>query len=458
MQTRLAHRVREWSWIIALAGAGVLFLASLTFLIVHFQLASRDAVIYGWRDPTEAVRPARVRPDLALLPLAGVPSDEAVREALRAGEPDSAFAILVYATDLDSATQGGLFALVGERFAQAGRLSEASLCFQLAHDLAALAPNLADIARFDMTLSAARGRLLVDDRVGLALSLEQMETLIRYSAFLQPVQRRQALERLVRITAEARGKRAAEELRARLRDDVEQWPVQAPRASLVLSFAEPLSLNPALERVRLARQQRAFALIRQWIALEGGDVGPERADLAEFLRREDNARVEWYAELLRMKELTPGQKITLLSEQVAWLLVKWQAARGAFGISLVSEWEGSEPEIRAALAAAQAELFTLLRQQAGHLADPQASDWAQLEVARLGLVNWRLGRYPEFDARAGDAALVEATKRVRERLPDHGMTPGSGVLPVPRLTKDRRDYILVGGPVEFGTQEGQPSD
>ena len=39
--------------------------------------------------------------------------------------------------------------------------------------------------------------------------------------------------------------------------------------------------------MRTERQLRAVRLIEQWIAPGSGDVGPETADLAEFLMRED---------------------------------------------------------------------------------------------------------------------------------------------------------------------------
>lgn len=439
-------RVRYWLWISSLGGAILLFIVGAMSLAAYALLSRQPAVHHGWRDPVNAVMAARVRPDLALLPLAGIPSETAAREALDAGEPDSAFAIVVYASDLDNATRGGLFELIGERFADMGRLSEASLCFQMAHDLAALGPDVADLARFDLSLSAARGRLRVKDEIGMALSLEQAETLIRYSALMQPVQRKQALDRLERLVAMARGKRAAAELRARVGDDVTVQPsVLLPRSNLA-ALADPLPLNPDLERVRLERQRRALALINQWIALEGGDVGPERADLAEFLRREDQARVAWYTELTEPGKLTPGQQVTLLSEQIVWLLVKLQAARGAYGISLMPEWEGIESEIYEALRLAQGAFFSLLRQQANELTDAEARDWAELELVRLELVNWRLGRYPGLDPDDRDQALAAVVQRIRARLPDGGMQPGSGVWPIARITDDRRDYILIGGP------------
>ncbi|HEY63059.1 MAG TPA: hypothetical protein G4O02_00650 [Caldilineae bacterium] len=439
-------RVRYWLWISSLGGAILLFIVGIMSLAVYALLSRQPAVIHGWRDPTNAVVATRIRPDLALLPLAGIPSETAAREALDAGEPDSAFAIVVYASDLDNATRGGLFELIGERFADMGRLSEASLCFQMAHDLAALGPDVADLARFDLSLSAARGRLRVKDEVGVALSLEQAETLIRYSALMQPVQRKQALDRLERLVAVARGKRAAAELRARVGDDVTVQPsILLPRSNLA-ALADPLPLNPDLERVRLERQRRALALINQWIALEGGDVGPERADLAEFLRREDQARVTWYVELAEPGRLSPGQQVTLLSEQIVWLLIKLQAARGAYGISLVPEWEGAEPEIYEALRLAQGAFFSLLRQRVGDLADPEERDWAELELVRLELANWRLGHYPGLDPDDRDQALAAVVHRIRARLSDGGMQPGSGVWPMARTTDDRRDYILIGGP------------
>ncbi|MCD6290542.1 MAG: hypothetical protein J7M34_08565 [Anaerolineae bacterium] len=445
MRNLIAH-LRDWQPYIFLAGAALFLLLGIISLIAYFIMSRQTAIVYGWRDPVEEVDSDRVRPDLALLPLAGVSSETAAREALSAGEPDTAFTILMYAADLDEATRGGLFELVGERFVQARRLEKASLCFQLAHDLAALSPDITDMARFDLSLSAARGRLAVGDRVGLDLSLEQAETLIRYSAHMQPAQRQRALNLFTQVVAEARGERKAAAIRAELR----KFTMLQPRPELyhfsLASFAEPLPLNPDLERLRLERQQRALALVNQWIALNGGDVGPERADLAEFLRREEQARVAWYADLSRPGVLSPGQRVTLLAEQISWLLVRLQAARGAFGIELVPEWEGNEEALRDALTAAQEEMFALIWQQTADLGDQRRADQVELMLVRMELADWRVGHYPGLDPEDRDRALTAAVERVRGQLPGGGAAPGSGVWPMPRLTDDRRDYVLVGGP------------
>ncbi len=444
MQNR-ALLVRKWLFILSLTGFVLFLLVGIVSLVASFLLARQERPVYGWRDPMDAVVSARVRPDLALLPLGGVPSDTAVREALHVNELDTALAILVYATDLGTADRAGLFVLAGDRFAQAGRLSEAALCFQIAHDLAVLGPDLADVTRFDLSLAAARGRLGVKDEVGLALSLEQAETIVRYSARMQPVQRRQALEQLAQVVAEARGRRAAAELKARLAEEIRRGPTQALTSSMLASFAAPLPSNPDLERIKQERQRRALILSNQWIALGGEDVGPELLDLIEFLQREETARITWYSQLAESGTLGPDQQVTLLREQIAWLLVKLQAARGAFGISLMSDWEANELEIRQALAAAQFELFALLREQALQLPDQRDIDQAELELVRLELANWRWGHFPGLDPDERDIALTEAVARVRQSLPNEGTTAGSGVFPAVRMTDHRRDYILVGG-------------
>jgi hypothetical protein len=444
MQNR-ALFIRKWLLILSLTGFVLFLLAGIVSLVAYFLLARQEVPIYGWRDPLDTVVSARVRPDLALLPLGGIPSEMAVREALNANELDTAWAILVYATDLDTATRAGLFVLTGDRFTQAERLSEAALCFQIAHDLAALGPDLADVARLDLSLAAARGRLSVKDEVGLALSLEQAETIIRHSTRLQPVQRRQALERLARVIAEARSPRVAAEVRERLAEDIRKGPTQAPSPLPWGTFTAPLPSNPALEQIQRERQRRALALSAQWIALGGGDVGPELLDLIEFLGREERARITWYTQLAESGTLSPSQQVTLLEEQIAWLLVKLQAARGAFGIHLMSDWEANEPEIRQALAMAQSERFALLHRQALQLPDPRDVNRAELELIRLELANWRWGHYPGLDPNGQDLALAEAVARVLQSLSAEENASRAGIFPMVRITNGRRDYILVGG-------------
>jgi hypothetical protein len=444
MSTRI-RPARNWLLFFSFAGFLIFLLVGVISLIAYFQLAGEEVLAYGWRDPLDATMAVRVRPDLALLPLAGVPIDAAAREALAAGEPDSAFVAVVYASGISSAMRGGLFALIGDRYAVAGRSSDAALCFQLAHDLAALSPDLADAARFDLSLSAARGRLAVRDEAGLVLSLEQAESIIRFSSFLQPVQRRQTLEQLVRLTVLARGAKAATQLRASMADVVTLRPSPAPAVSFIVSFAQPLPPNPALDQTRRERQQRALALSDQWIALGGEDVGPETRDLAEFLLREDEQRIAWYSELGQTGNLIPGQRASLLSDQITWLLVKLQIARGGFGVSLVPEWEQRELEIRQAVATVQLDLFSLMREQAGALTNEADKDQAALELVRTELATWRWGQYPGLNVADREALLVTAVQPVRQRFPDRGASLASGILPEVRDGSDRRDYLLVGG-------------
>ncbi len=439
-QTR---QVRNWLLVLSLSGFVLFLVVGVISLIAYFQLTDAEAVTYGWREPLDAVSLARVRPDLALLPLGGVSVDDAVREALAAGEPDSAFAIVVYASDLNAAVRGGLLALVGDRYVQARRPAEAALCFQLAHDLAALSPDLADVARFDLSLAAARGRLALGDEAGLTLSLEQARTIVRYSAFLQPVQRRRAVDQLARMVAAARGERAASRLQAEMADVLTLRPSSPLFPSP--TRREPLPPNPTLEAVRQERQQKALALIDQWIALGGGDVGPEISDLAEFLRREDEARIAWYMELSQRPDLTLPQQASLLADQAAWLLVKLQTARRAFGVSLVPAWEARELEIRQALAATQLALFAKMREQNAQFVNQREVDLAAWEIVRQELATWRWGHYPGLNWEERERALLNANRTVWQHLVSGGVTPGSGVFPMPWTTDDHHGYLLVNG-------------
>lgn len=422
----------------------MLFLIGIVALVSYFQLTPRASTEYGWRDPTGAVASARVRLDLALLPLGGVPSDEAAREALRAGEVDTAFAITVYAVDLDVAAQAGLFQLIGERFAREGRQSEAALCFQLVHDLAALAPDMSDVARFDLTLAAARGRRLVGDDYGFELSLEQAENIVYYSALMPPAQRRRTADLLLRYVAEVKGRREMQDLQRRLSEVLDLRPVSTSGGALWLRMASPVPVDRDAELLRLARQQRALILVNQWIALEGGDVEPERLDLVEFLRREDAARSAWHQRVLTSPEVTPSQRLTVLSDRIAWLLIKWQAARGAFGLPLVPEWEENVAAIEEQLIDAQQTFFSAVRQMGRDL-EPADAERLELEITRLELVRAWLGQYPGFDLSLRDEVLWQATAQVRELYPQGGGLPGSGLLPLPRIVDGRRDYVLGGG-------------
>lgn len=163
--------------------------------------------------------------------------------------------------------------------------------------------------------------------------------------------------------------------------------------------------------MRSARHQRTVALIEQWIALEEGDVAPEVADLAEFLRREDAARMAYFDQAT-VTEPQLAVQAAAAWERAAWLTLKYRIARGGFGLSLVPEWEENAPLIRTELAKAYEALFQLYGDQATALPSATDVDQAWVELLRQEILLGQLELYPDYP----EDQLVKRLQEAQERL------------------------------------------
>jgi hypothetical protein len=193
---------------------------------------------------------------------------------------------------------------------------------------------------------------------------------------------------------------------------------EAPTAFLS-GFLGKLPASEELHQAQANRQQRAVALIEQWVALDGGDVGPEIADLAEFLRREDTTRLT-YLDRVASESPQLAVQARALWERAAWLTLKYHIARGGLGLSLIPEWEEDAPLIRSELTKAYEDLFRLYGDQATALPIATDVDQAWVEVLRQEILLGQLELYPDYPEDRLLERLLEAQQRLRA-------TSGSGM-------------------------------
>ena len=160
---------RKLDWTFIGLGVGLVFLLGLGAISLYafFSLntASDNTSALTWQEPWSVVNGTQVPPDLGLLPLAGDSVDATVRRALNANELDAGYALTVQSPELTDAQRAGHLLLLGKRYVAAQQPGKASLCFRLAHEVAALSPALPDVARADTAVQVAEGWL------GLQLSL-----------------------------------------------------------------------------------------------------------------------------------------------------------------------------------------------------------------------------------------------------------------------------------------------
>lgn len=405
------RRRRSTLTILLLAGAVLLALVGLTLVGVYVfylrQPAPPTAVVPG---PWAVVEAEAINPPLALRTLAGEAPADTIKAVLSVGDLDTAYATLVFSPSLSDAERVGHLLLLAQRFMTTEQVDKAMACLRQVHALIVLSPSLADVARADATLQAASQWSRLQRPDAARWSLIQAQVIAQHSPRLRPAQRRDIWLRLAAAYAGLGDEERATAARRAADRPSNVTPQQAP-AALLPTFQAELPLPPEIAELQASRQQRAVTLIEQWIALEGGDVGPEAADLAEFLRREDAARLAYYDQVA---ETTPqlAMQAAAAWERVTWLTLKYRLARRGFGLSLVPEWEENAPLIRAELTKACETLFQLYGDQATALPAAAEMEQAWVELLRQAILLGQLDLYPDVPEDQLVARLQEAQERL----------------------------------------------
>ena len=135
------------------------------------------------------------------------------------------------------------------------------------------------------------------------------------------------------------------------------------------------------------------------------------ANLAQALRTEDEARLSFY----NTEPAEPPmllEKVAVAWHKVRWLTIKYQAASGGYGLSLVPEWEAQVAEIQSELSKAYEDLYALHGEQVIALPEADAIDRAWVEVLRQEIEVGQLGLYPNYPEEQLTAKLKEATEKI----------------------------------------------
>lgn len=408
-------RARSWRLIILILALVAALMIGLLAIGAYFLLSNQRTAEWTWQDPLLAVDTTRVRPDLAVLALSGEPINAIVQEAHAVGEPDSAYAILVYNATLKDAERAGNLQLVATAFEKASAIDLAALSYQQMHALAALSPSLSDSERASASLTAAEGFIGLGMLEAAQPSLAQAEALARYSALLAPVVKQQVAQSLVTLYEAAGMRDEAMQAAQWMREAAGLPDARLARKPYLPGFQSPTMEPQQLTDARLARQQRALEFVAAWDATGGIDE-QARANLASALLREDGIR---QAVLAAELEATPqlSGKATALQSYIAWLTLKLMIAEGGMGFSLVPEWEPDANTVRLQLTDAYNDLERNYSDQVAAL--PTASDigFARIEVLRDEIMRGRLGLYPGYPDRALADRLEAAQREIESQLP-----------------------------------------
>ena len=415
------NKLRSSNWLlVALAGGMVvLVLAGIALLVAYFLLSRQPAPSGGWTNPIAAVQEEAVAPDLAVLPLAGEPDDRVVRAALDAEETETAYATLANSMLLPDSLRSGGWLLLARQF-QEQDPARAAIAYQAALDLASLGPSVGDMGRADLSLQAARGFAALEKAKIARLALAQAENVARLSVTLLPAQRRTLLGQVADAYQALGDPKTARSIRERIDADAAGPGVALSAGSQVLpTLRGGVVLPEAVVAAMAARQNAAADMAARWLSVSGGGRDALVSTLGQALLTEDAARGEFYQ---TADQLSLADRLALLHDKLAWLVVKYRVAQRGYGVSLVPEWEAQVEEIATALSGAYTELINGYGQQLDTL-DATEAGQARVELLRQGVLWTRLGLFPDVNAEdALSAQLVEASRQLWTRQGNAGLT------------------------------------
>jgi hypothetical protein len=380
--------------------AGCIFLSFGIALLsgVFFLRGSDVPDAFAWRPPLESVDNRALAPGTVLLPLTGMSGGDSLSAALDQAHLENAFAIAAYDPILFDSTRVGALLQVGTRYAAAKDARKAVLTFQAAAQMATLSPALADYARLETYLQAGAGLRSVGANDAARWVTDQAYLVAQHAPTLQREQRARRLEQ----TANAYAALGAATLSAQARaKSVEAStagataPITGTRAPYIPATGR-LPISAELDAAKARRVAAARALQDDLIEnppKSAKDWSSDLiAELSDALSAEDETRRTYYAkQLAQTKDI--AVQLALWRDQIVWLALKYRVARGAFGASLVADWEQARAAILDAEGAALDEFFRLAEAQVAGM--PRASDAvpAQEDLIRQALIAARWGWY-----------------------------------------------------------------
>jgi hypothetical protein len=408
---------RKWLFFFPVSGFLIFVLAGIVAFGAYFFTSRRKVSLSAWSDPIAYIETENVKPALALLPLAGVPSSEAFSHALEAGELESAYAILVFGLDLSERERVGSFLLLARRYAEAENATKAKLCYRQASTIATLSPILSDFTRADAYLQVGWGLANLREQGEAKLNYDQAYTITLYSPYLKKAHQKSILDKLASayeaIGESQRAEQALNQSAAldlEVSDSTEPEPADKDREFLLGRPNEP-TLTQEVAEAEAARREAAHNLGDYLLSTLKQPPDNLMANLAQALRTEDEVRLSFYsAEPAEPPMLL--EKVAVAWHKVRWLTIKYQVASGGYGLSLVPEWEAPVAEIQSELSKAYEDLYALHSEQVIELPQADAIDRAWVEVLRQEIEVGQLGLYPNYPEEQLTAKLKEATEKI----------------------------------------------
>lgn len=365
----------------------------------------------------EQVNNRALTPASSLLPLTGIPAEDALNTALANADWESAYALIAYDRRLSDLSRIGALLQIGDRYTAAKNPRKAAWCYQAAALIVTLSPALSDTTRLNAYLQLSAGLRTANASDAARRAVDQAYLVAQYTPTLS---RRARATRLTQVanayknlgldTLAAQARAKSEEIA----NETNEAPVLTPRPPFIpLAGKLPASAEvDAAKETRIAAAKLLVDDVTNAPPKSSADWPKDSvSQLRDALVQEDNARAAYYdQQLAQTKE--PGLQIALLTDKVNWLTLKYRTARGAFGADLVPEW-GKDPQgISDSLSDAWGELFRLYESQAGALSSAQEINQATEDVLKQELFVVRWGWYHGVLERDVRMALGDVTQKL----------------------------------------------
>lgn len=405
---------------------GVLGLLALLVLV---GVASGGAYLYlrltgsgAGSSPVEQLRPDRIDPALSLATLAGVGDLDVLNQSLAQGDLETAYATVLFNTQLTDREHVGSLLLLGQQYAADGAGSRAQLCYRQAGLLSVLSPTLSDFGRSSSLLEIGEGFAELGNREEALFNYDQAFVLASHSPFMRDPHKADVLGQLAtEYAALGRGERSEEcsSLRSEILYSTDETgtPSAVAPEQPVADFLCQIPA-PAAEMVVSYEERRVEAVRELYSSLQGNPENPaipqeSVTSVTQALVNEDNARRTAHEDQMAAAS-SMVLRIGIAEARVDWLLVKYRVALGAFGLDLVPAWSDDVTGIGAELNAARAELHAIYGEQIDTFSDEIAKDRAWFDVLRLEIQQGRLGLYPDYPEEELISQLSEVSARLAE--------------------------------------------
>jgi len=355
--------------------------------------------LYGTASPSQtedrlSISSTQVRPELAMMYLAGDPVEALAMQALQAGEYSTSQALVTFGVDAMPVPKIGLVLQLAQRMQQQGNDSQAIQLWRSGRAIAILDTALSPLERADALLLCAKNFLALAQEDEAIDAARQVKIIAEQTPDLLPATRSRLLQDLLPLTNQL----SDETLRLQVRE-LARSPYLSPGGIVIqerLPFAEgSFEFDQPLTDVIHQRQQIARQLVERMLQAPLADTEPLLQALAQALRTEDEQRTLYFTQISSSQNLTFSLQFWSVNEQRQWLILKLAIAKRAFGLSLLPEWEAAEE----ALAAELTQITDTQQAVLLGLAQSQPEPLAQL-TQRIAILRWlalqtEIGLYPQ---------------------------------------------------------------